>query len=603
VIETALVELIDRTTAECADQRRADLHGRLRQIRTRVFDPAQLVLIVGESKQGKSELINALVNAPVCPSGEDVTTTVPTLVRHSEDPSAVLVQQSSAGDPGALDRLPVPIEQVRDEVDQAVSRGLPLTRSEVGLPRELLQGGLVLMDTPGVGSTSSSLTATTLSVVAEADALLMVSDATQELTTTEIAFLKQVTTLCPNVAVVQSKIDLTPHWRRIMEVNLKHLYDAGIGTSVFPVSSTVRLHAMQTRDATLNDESGFPPLVDYLRNEMAGKHENLARRLVAQNVTEAIDRLSDDLRAELAEQSPRTAAETLVELESAQQRAEDLRRTSNRWQKTLSEGIQELYTDIEFDFRERSWAVLHQANDTLDEADPETVWDDFTEWLYDNLTGAINETFEWLEQRRERLVGLVADEFPRENGDPIPDLEPIQPPEPLERVPEPKEPTGGFRRSDQFLTTLRGSYGGLLMLGVVTSQLLGWPLMNVASISAGVLLGSKTLTEERDARLKRRQAEAKAGMQRYVEHLIFQVNKEARDAIRGIHRSLHTHFMDLTEEAQMQVNQVIQEIRHAAERSAVDRDQRAKDIRKKLEELAALRQRATMLTSNRITAA
>ncbi|MFD0492194.1 dynamin family protein [Saccharopolyspora spinosporotrichia] len=92
MIETALVELIDRATAECAEQQRADLHGRLRQIRTRVLDPAQLVLIVGESKQGKSELVNAIVNAPVCASGEDVTTVVPTLVRHSDEPTAMLVE-------------------------------------------------------------------------------------------------------------------------------------------------------------------------------------------------------------------------------------------------------------------------------------------------------------------------------------------------------------------------------------------------------------------------------------------------------------------------------------------------------------------------------
>ena len=52
VIETALVELIDRATAECVEQQRADLHSRLRQIRTRVLDPTQLVLVVGESKQG-----------------------------------------------------------------------------------------------------------------------------------------------------------------------------------------------------------------------------------------------------------------------------------------------------------------------------------------------------------------------------------------------------------------------------------------------------------------------------------------------------------------------------------------------------------------------
>jgi hypothetical protein len=123
------------------------------------------------------------------------------------------------------------------------------------------------------------------------------------------------------------------------------------------------------------------------------------------------------------------------------------------------------------------------------------------------------------------------------------------------------------------------------------------------AIVVGVLLGSKSLTEEKDARLKRRQTEAKASAQRFVEYVVFQVNKEARDAIRGIHRDLHTHFTGITEKAQMQITQSINDIKRAAERSAVDRDQRAREIKKKLEELAVLRRRATLLTSNRIAAA
>ena len=169
MIETALVELIDRASAECAELQRADLHGRLRQIRTRVLDPTQLVLVVGESKQGKSTLVNAIVNAPVCAVGEDVATFVPTLIRHAEEPSALIVEQEPAPGPQAppaLERVPVPVERIREHLDQAVANGRPVMRGEVGLPRAILKNGLALMDTPGVGSTSSSLTATTLAVLA-----------------------------------------------------------------------------------------------------------------------------------------------------------------------------------------------------------------------------------------------------------------------------------------------------------------------------------------------------------------------------------------------------------------------------------------------------
>ncbi|MBQ6643560.1 MAG: dynamin family protein [Saccharopolyspora sp.] len=603
MIETAMVELIDRATAECAEQQRPDLHSRLRQIRTRALDPAQLVLIVGEPKQGKSELVNALVNAAVCDAGEDATTVVPTLVRHSEQPNALVIEQEPAQGPAALDRVPVPVEQVRERIEQAIGDGRPVSRGEVGLPRAVLKDGLTLMDTPGVGTTSTTLTARTLAVVAEADALLMVSDATQELTHNEISFLKKVTKLCPNVAVVQPKTDLSPHWRKVVEVNQRHLAGAGISAKVFPVSSTIRLQAMHARDGNLNNESGFPQLVEHLRSEALGKHDQLTRRLVAQNVADAVDELTETLKAELSAQSPRTAAETLVELETAQRRSEDLRRSTGHWQKTLNDGIGELFADIEFDFRERAWAITTQLNETMDEADPVLVWDDFVEWLENALAEAIEETFGWLDSRLERLSDEVADQFLREHPGARPRIEKLPKPEPFAEVAELKYPKNGeYRRLDQVLTGLRGSYGGVLMFGLVTNML-GLGLLNVVTITAGMLLGTRSLSEEKDVRKRRRQAEAKTSAQRYVEQVAFQVNKEAKDAIRRIHRTLHTHFTQLTEEAQLEISTAIQDIKRSAERSAVDREDRAREIRRKLEELAQLRRRAGMLTTNRITAA
>ncbi|MFC7342349.1 dynamin family protein [Saccharopolyspora griseoalba] len=602
MIETALVELIDRATAECVEQERADLHGRLRQIRTRVLDPTQLVLVVGESKQGKSALVNALVNAPVCQSGDDVVTAVPTLVRYSDEPSAQLIEQEPASGPAVLDRHPVPIEAVGEHMERALAHGRPVTRSEIGVPRAVLQNGLALMDTPGVGSVSSFLTSTTLSVVAEADALLMVSDATQELTTNELTFLKQATSLCPNIALVMPKIDRTPHWRKVMEVNKKHLGNAGVSAKIFPVSADIRNRAMQSRNTNLNAESGFPPLLEFLQTELAGKHEQFTRRLVAHNVSEALTQINDGLRAELAAHNPRTAAETLVELETAQRRAEELRRIQSHWQKTLNDGISELMTDIEFDFRERTWAVLHEVNEIFEVADPQLIWDDFTRWLNARLTDAIAETYGWLEQRQARLAETVADQMPQRDAD-LPALEPIEPPEPLGNVPHPKLPTGAdYKKFDQVLTGLRGSYGGVLMFGLITTMA-NLPLMNVVSISAGVLLGSKSLKEEKDSRLRRRQAEAKGNVQRYVEQVIFQVNKDGKDTVRAVHKALHRHFTRITEQAQLEVGQSIQAIKRSAERSAVDRDQRVRDIKQKLEEITVLRRQVTQLTQNRITAA
>ena len=73
----SLVDLLDRALAVTATADRPDLTARLEAARRRLQDPHVRVLVVGEFKQGKSQLVNALVNAPVCPVDDDVATSVP----------------------------------------------------------------------------------------------------------------------------------------------------------------------------------------------------------------------------------------------------------------------------------------------------------------------------------------------------------------------------------------------------------------------------------------------------------------------------------------------------------------------------------------------
>src|SRR5690606_40618541 len=67
-----------------------------------------------------------------------------------------------------------------------------------GLP---ISGGLVLVDTPGVGGLGSAHGAATMAAVAGADAVVFVSDAAQEYTRPELDFLASAMQMCPNVEI------------------------------------------------------------------------------------------------------------------------------------------------------------------------------------------------------------------------------------------------------------------------------------------------------------------------------------------------------------------------------------------------------------------
>ena len=85
---------------------RPDLVGRVTAAAARLQRPSTIVAVVGEFKQGKSSLVNGLLGQPVCPVDDDLATSAITLVRHGEQPGAVVRRNGSDGDKGG----PIPID-------------------------------------------------------------------------------------------------------------------------------------------------------------------------------------------------------------------------------------------------------------------------------------------------------------------------------------------------------------------------------------------------------------------------------------------------------------------------------------------------------------
>ncbi len=70
VVVEALGQLVDRALVVTKGADRKDLTDRLTNTQRRLADPSVRVLVVGEFKQGKSLLVNALLGTDVCPIDE-----------------------------------------------------------------------------------------------------------------------------------------------------------------------------------------------------------------------------------------------------------------------------------------------------------------------------------------------------------------------------------------------------------------------------------------------------------------------------------------------------------------------------------------------------
>ncbi|KQQ90862.1 Isoniazid-inducible protein iniA [Arthrobacter sp. Leaf137] len=588
-----LIKLVEHglQLAQTAD--RADLRKRLEQAAGRLRDPSVRVIVVGEFKQGKSKLINALVNAPVCPVDDDIATSVPTVVRHGEPASAAILvpkADSDGGEEGSVERQPIPIEDIAAYVSEQGNPGnsKKLVAAEVYLPRKILTGGLTVIDSPGVGGMGSSHTLTTLTALPTADAMLLVSDASQEYTEPELRFLRQAMRITPSVVGVLSKTDLYPEWRRVADMDRSRLDTVAPDIPLFPLSSDLRLEASRLQDAELNGESGFPALVRHLRNEIVGKSERLQRRHVSQDLLSVTENLRLSLQSELdALENPAGTPRMIAGLELAKTEADDLRKRSARWQVTLSDGISDLIADMEYDLRDRLRRIQREAEAAIDQGDPGPTWNEFSKWLEECSAAAISDTFVWTSERAHWLASQVAEHFAADEVR-IPALRVSDTGDALDPVEEmPALDPGRINPMQKVLIGMRGSYGGVLMFGLLTG-IFGMALINPLSVGAGLLLGRKAYREDREARLKRRRGEAKALVRRQIDDVTFQVGKQLKDRLRLVQRSIRDHFTEIAEEHHRSLSDSVAVAQKAATTFTLQKDVRIRDIKAELKKVDAL---------------
>jgi gas vesicle protein len=282
-------------------------------------------------------------------------------------------------------------------------------------------------------------------------------------------------------------------------------------------------------------------------------------------------------------------------LHAAQRQLDELRRCAARWQNCLADEAGDLMSDIEHDLRERTRAVLAATDEFFNGSDPAKTWDEFDPWLRQSLQELAQTSLTWLAERAEWMARRVADHFPPEAGDVLPAQALVTGADLPDRVTGLDAPAvARFSPGQKLFIGLRGSYGGVVMFGLVTS-LTGMSLINPISIGGGALFGGKSIREESKSLLKRRQAEAKTAVQRHVDDVFVALNKDAKDTVRRVQRALRDHFSAVTEDLQEAVMESLRSAKAAADQDAAAREGRTQRIGQELIRLAELQRQAQAL--------
>jgi hypothetical protein len=202
---TAALDAAVRDTLAYVRTADPDAGAELAELRRRQLTRPSIVL-VGETKRGKSSLVNALLGVPGL-SPVDAAVATSTYLHFSPGAPAM-----RAWVPGA----PEPVD-ITDLASWATG-GNKARRIEITHPAPLLQY-VSLLDTPGVGGLDPAHTAVALDAVDRATALLFVADASAPLSRPELTFLVAASERVETVVFALTKVDAYPGWRRICEDN------------------------------------------------------------------------------------------------------------------------------------------------------------------------------------------------------------------------------------------------------------------------------------------------------------------------------------------------------------------------------------------------
>lgn len=321
------------------------------------------LVVMGEIKKGKSSFINALTGTEnLVPVHSDVATS--TIFKIHYGPKIRYTVYFAKDEKGvARDKLPIEAVQVNE---YGTEDGNPENIKNVDFirvesPASILQNGLVIVDTPGVGGLFNKHREITFRHAPNADAVFFITDSVESpIGADEVKFLKelrQITQLITFIQTKSSKAD-APARKARMENNLGILKEE-VGFSndeiaYFIVDSKTKLEADRNRDTQDLEDSGFGPLMSYLNNTLRKNQEsNVAKAALKRAMSKLLP-----LETELSQRRGILEADTNEKRTKLDQEISELQSRLAEWEKTSKPRIAE-------GFRKGLTSLTRQAQEDL----------------------------------------------------------------------------------------------------------------------------------------------------------------------------------------------------------------------------------------------
>jgi GTP-binding protein EngB required for normal cell division len=384
--DVALLRAIEKIITR---QGLVEFRPRIASLAVRMEDNNLEVALFGRVSSGKSSLLNALLDTDVLPVGVNPITAVPTKLRYGSSLRAAVTYGDGRNEV-------IPVEQLAALVTEQGNPGnlRNVARALVEVPSRRLKQGIVLVDTPGLGSLARKGAAETLAYLPVCDLALLLIDAGTTLNDEDIGTLRLLYEAGIPALVMLSKSDLLAEGdlhRTVAYIKDELHRELGI---------TVQVHAVSSVPAAsvLLDHFFERELLPRFEEAQALREASMARKTGAlrDSVVAALDTI--------LERGNRQKSQPAVQAPGLESRL-----------RLVTGEIGELRTSLDhafLEFGESPQAVIEKVADRALSWTHSTPGQpisalQLTEWLHDVVQGFLNHQVEQLRASMMRAIGTL----------------------------------------------------------------------------------------------------------------------------------------------------------------------------------------------------
>ncbi len=348
-----LAALMKRTIQIAENAGKTDIAELVSDALNKVEQNLVYIVVLGEFKRGKSTFINALLGDNILPTAVIPLTSVITKILYGKDKSVVVHYQNHVKKEVSLHQLDEYITERKNPENKK-----EVSYVEIYYPSEMLNG-IVLVDTPGIGSVFQHNTLATYDFVPKVDAAIFLLTAEQPLGEDELKFITQLKDQVPKMFYVLNKADLISE----SDINDSYEFTKSVlkrygdesNPKVFSVSAKNALEAKIKSDDNLLSESGFEPL-EMAFSKLTGESKE---KLLFESITTKMNNLVRQLRFQIqleysALKTPVSELETKIE--SFNVLTEKVTRRMNELNYLISgetgELVREIHSQLQSDMEE-----------------------------------------------------------------------------------------------------------------------------------------------------------------------------------------------------------------------------------------------------------